>query len=122
MLALRNLQGQLTETLSATCSGSGGISGDGDGSGDEETHLNGGHDGYLHTSTPSLSSSSSSSSSSGPRNMTGVKTENFFSAPNLKVIFGVTEERDAIKAAEAAAVQEGLGRTGSRPRVIYSNR
>ena len=109
LLALRHRQGQLTETLSAT-SGNGASTGDGD----EATHIN-----YFNDDIASSSSSSASSTSnkfSSPRSMTGVGTEGFFSAPNLKLIFGVTEERDAIRTAEAAATQEALGSTVRRPR------
>ena len=119
LLALRHLQGQLTETLSATSSSgssSSSSSSSSSGSCSGVTYI----DGYQDD--PSYSSSSSSSSSSilnkppASRSMTGVGTEGFFSANNLKLIFGVTEERDAIKAAEAAAAQEALGRTERRTR------
>ena len=116
LLALRHLQGQLTETLSATSS-----------SGSSSRSSSGVTDSDKCQDDPSYSTSSSSSSSSTSsssilnkpptsRSMTGVGTEGFFSANNLKLIFGVSEERDAIKAAEAAAAQEALGRTERRPR------
>ena len=113
LLALRHLQGQLTETLSATSShGTGDADGGGD---DEETHKNDNYD-DLPSSSSSSSSSTISSRLIAPRSMTGVGTEGFFSAPNLKLIVGVTEERDVIRAEEAAAAQEALGRNMRRPR------